>query len=271
MGHNAPVQRPLILINGTYEATERPALKLYARYAERIAEAGGLGLLLPPLADPAHLAAALERADGVLLTGGDDFHTEPLGLGPIHPAAVPTPLAKQEFDLALARFALERRLPVLGICYGMQCLGLGAGARLLQHVPEQWPGVVEHRDSARHSVSIAAGSKLGAATGVERLDVVSRHHQALMDVPAPWVVVGRDPEGLVEAIEHSGLDFAVGVQWHPELSAGEGPHGRLFAAFIAAARLHGTQHAPGRRQEPLSHASPGPQGSQGTTSVRSHP
>jgi putative glutamine amidotransferase len=236
MAHNRRVQRPLILINGTYDAADRPALKLYTRYAERIAEAGGLGLVLPPLADPAHLDAALERADGVLLTGGDDFHTEPLGLGPTHPAAVPTPLAKQALDLALARLALARRLPVLGICYGMQCLGIGAGARLLQHLPEQWPGRLEHRDSARHPVSILAGSKLHAATGVERLDVVSRHHQALVDVPAPWAVVGRDPEGLVEAIEHSGLDFAVGVQWHPELSESAGPHGDLFAAFVAAAR-----------------------------------
>ena len=230
------VERPLILVNCTLELGARPALKLYTRYAERVAEAGGLALALPPLADRAHLAAALDAADGVLLTGGDDFHTEPLGQGPTHPAAVTTPLAKQEFDLALARLALARGLPVLGICYGMQCLGLEAGARLLQHLPEDRPGCQEHRDSAVHAVSLADTSKLRAATGVERLDVVSRHHQALADVPPPWRVVGRDDEGLVEAIEHEHLPFALGVQWHPELSDPDGPHARLFAAFIAAAR-----------------------------------
>jgi putative glutamine amidotransferase len=263
MAHNARVERPLILINGSFEATERPALKLYTRYAERIAEAGGLGLALPPLTDPAHLTAALERADGVLLTGGDDFHTEPLGLGPTHPAAVRTPLAKQDFDLALARQALALGLPVLGICYGMQCLGIVAGAGLLQHVPEQWPGATEHRDSAQHPVSILPESKLRAATGVERLDVVSRHHQALVDVPSPWVVVGRDPDGLVEAIEHPDCAFAVGVQRHPEQSAGDGPHGALFAAVVAAARAFGASRTAARRPAVQPHGSHG-------IEVRSH-
>ncbi len=230
------MERPLILINGTLETGERPWLKLYMRYAERIAAAGGLGLALPPLTDRAHLAAALAAADGVLLTGGDDFQTEALGLGPTHPTAVPTPLEKQAFDLDLARLALAADLPVFGVCYGMQCLGLLAGARLLQHLPEQWPGQLEHRDSARHTVHIEPGSKLAAAAGVEASEVISRHHQAIADVPAPWQVSARDPEGLVEALEHPGRDFAVGVQWHPELSEAEGPHARLFDAFIAAAR-----------------------------------
>jgi len=248
MGHNAPVkvpvngpvngpaERPLILVNGTLELGQRDWVKLYANYAERIAAAGGLALVLPPVGGPEHLEAALAHADGVLLTGGDDFHTEPLGLGPTHPSAVRTPLAKQEFDLRLARAALDLGLPVLGICYGMQCLGVTAGAGLLQHLPEDRPGCQEHRASALHSVSVADDSQLRAATGVTSLEVISRHHQALSEVPEPWRVVGRDSEGLVEAIEHTSHPFAIGVQWHPELSTFDGPHGRLFAAFIAAAR-----------------------------------
>jgi putative glutamine amidotransferase len=242
MAHNPLVTplptRPLVLVNGTLELGERPFQKVYVRYTERLAEAGALALALPPVMDRDHLAAALDAADGLLMTGGDDFHTEPLGLGPTHPSAVRTPLEKQELDFELSRMALARGLPVLGICYGMQCLGVGAGARLLQHLPEDRPGCREHRDSAVHPVALVRGSRLHACVREERFDVVSRHHQALAGVPAPWRVVAHDDEGLIEAIEHDSHPFAVGVQWHPELSRYDGPHGRLFDAFVDAARDH---------------------------------
>ena len=184
----------------------------------------------------------MDAADGVLLTGGDDFHAEPLGLGATHPEAVPTPIEKQTFDLEVTRQTLERKMPVLGICYGMQCLGLSAGATLLQHLPEDRPGGQEHRDSALHPVQLEAGSKLQGAMGVapshEMPTVVSRHHQALDVVKAPWEVVARDAEGIVEAIEHGTLPFAIGVQWHPELSGYDSPHGRLIDSFVQAAAAH---------------------------------
>ena len=247
MAHNRAVSdRPLILVNGTLmtaqETGGRPALKLYTAYADHLAAVGAVAVALPPLTDRAHLEAALEAADGLLLTGGDDFQTEPLGLGPMHREATPTPIEKQEEDLFLARYAIERKLPVLGICYGMQALGLVEGATMHQHLPEACPGIREHTGSAVHPVQIEATSKLSEAMDVDGVPVVSRHHQALDRVPAPWRVVARDaddsavPGGIVEAIERADHPFAGGVQWHPELSEKEGPHGRLFEAFIAAAR-----------------------------------
>lgn len=229
--------RPLIAINGLYVEAEVPYLKLADRYARCVLKAGGLPLVLPPLCGPRDIELYLDRVDGLLLTGGDDFDTERIGLGPTHPAASPTPAIKQDQDMLLTREALARGIPTLGICYGMQCLGLAGGAGLLQHLPEDRPDCETHSGNITHSVQIESDSKLARAVGVEKLDVVSQHHQALSGVTSPWKIVATDSKGLVEAVEHSELDFAVGVQWHPEKSPEGDLNARLFDALVNAAGL----------------------------------
>ncbi|MEM8712598.1 MAG: gamma-glutamyl-gamma-aminobutyrate hydrolase family protein [Planctomycetota bacterium] len=256
-------RRPLIAINGLYHA-EDPMLRLRQRYIDYVRAGGGTPLALTPhlpelgpdgQPTPAaaealeeELDAVLAGVDGLLLTGGDDFHTPALGLGTTHPAAETTHLAKQHYDLALTRAALRRDLPSLGICFGMQCLGLAGGATLHQHLPDAPPSAtnpavsraVQHADSAIHPVQPQEGTKLANATGVAPFPVVSRHHQALRTVPPPWIIAALDEENLIEAIEHPGLRFAVGVQWHPELGPQLLPDdpsaGALCRAFINAAR-----------------------------------
>ena len=231
--------RPLIALSGELlpgsPPTDSPALRLRNRYAEAVLAAGGLPVVLPPVGGRAELDATLERVDGLVLTGGDDFDTERLGLGPTHPAATPVPTGKQDLDVELARAALERGLPVLGICYGMQLLALVDGADLLQHLPADRPGCQEHAGGALHPVAVLPGTKLAAVLGVERLETVSRHHQAIAEGGSRWRVAARDDEGLIEALERPDLPFAIGVQWHPELSPEASPHGRLFRALVAAA------------------------------------
>jgi len=229
---------PLIAINGLLEekvAGDRLSLPL--RYAERVREAGGVPVAIPPIGDKRDLLALMDFVDAVVLTGGDDFDTERLDQGPTHPAAICVPGPKQDFDLELTRLVLDCAVPVLGICYGMQLLGLADGATLLQHLPDDRPDCQDHADGAVHDIVIEVPTKLGSLIGLESLTVVSRHHQALEEAPPGWRVAARDTEGLVEAIEHPTHPFALGVQWHPELSPGTA-HDALFGGLVVAAREH---------------------------------
>jgi len=179
----------------------------------------------------------LERADGFLFSGGDDFDTARLGLGPTHAAAKPVSARKQDFDVALARRALAGGVPTLGICYGMQLLALAEGGTLHQHLSDDRPGAQAHAGGVRHPVRVRAATKLRLITGAAVLHVVSRHHQAIERVGPAWIVSATDAEDLIEAIERADHPFALGVQWHPELAT-DPAQARLFVALVEAARVH---------------------------------
>ena len=239
-------RRPRIGLIGNLEHRRCWRVDLPTRYAEAVRRAGGLPLGLYPTTDADELAALVGALDGLVLTGGDDFDTERLGAGPTHPAAEPVPPLKQDGDLALVRAALAADLPLLGICYGMQALALAGGGRLLQHLPDDRPGSQSHGGShyagapggadVEHPIRTVPESKLASVLDVGEVTVVSRHHQAIGDPGPEWVAAAHDAEGLIEAVERTDRRFALGVQWHPELSPAGHPDERLFAGLIAAAR-----------------------------------
>lgn len=173
-----------------------------------VSAAGGLPVLLPPLPEHADRFALL--CDGVVFSGGGDPIMERFG-EPTHPGARTVDPRRQEFELALLR-ALEGRpqTPVLGVCLGMQLMGLHHGGALDQQLSETLPTAGCHWPEADHRVEGA----LGSAT------VRSNHRQALVASGALSVVAASD-DGVIEAVRHDGRPFYVGVQWHPERTADE--------------------------------------------------
>jgi len=230
-------RQPLVAITSALETGETPRASLPLRYAEAVLRAGGLPVQLAPTGGPADAERLLERVDALLVSGGDDFDTARLGLGPTHPAAKPVPSQKQDMDFELARCALERGMPVLGICYGMQLLALLEGGRLLQHLPDDRPGAQPHSGGVQHAVHLRAGSKLAQAVGLPELSVHSSHHQAVGALGARWSASALDAEGLIEGIERADHPFALGVQWHPECAPSGDPNERILRALVHAASL----------------------------------
>jgi putative glutamine amidotransferase len=239
--HCAVSNRPLPRIGlSTYRETaawgvwNEPADLLPTNYAEGIRAAGGVALLLPP-ADPTAASDVLDGLDGLLLAGGADVDPDRYD-AERHVATGASRPDRDGWELALAGAALERNLPVLAVCRGMQVLNVALGGTLRQHLPEDvgtdlhCPVVGEH---GRHDVTTAPGSAVAAMFG-EHTVVATYHHQSVDRLGVDLVATGWAADGVVEAMELSGRDWVLGVQWHPEVFAGA----PLFEALVAAARSH---------------------------------
>ena len=192
--------------------------------------------------------AALEGVDGLLLTGGEDVAPARYGETP-HETVVDAEPARDEFEIGIARAARERQLPIFAICRGIQLLNVAFGGTLVQDIPSEVPGALQHSlkvppnepYTLAHEVWVEQDTVLSRLLG-ERLtdaevcDVNSRHHQAVKDVAQGFKVVATAPDGVIEAIEDPAARFCLGVQWHPENFWRTGEFRPLFEGFIDAAR-----------------------------------
>jgi putative glutamine amidotransferase len=199
-------------------------------YVRKIQQAGAHAVVIPPNGEVS--AELLDRLDGLLLAGGADIdpahyaaeaHEQTRGLRPDRDAS----------ELALCAAALDRDLPTLGICRGMQVMAVISGGSLIQHLPEVL-GHEGHRPRlgsfGQHAVDIVPGSRLSEILG-EHAEVSSAHHQGVGD-PGKLEVSAHAHDGIIEAIEDPARRFALGVLWHPEAR----DDSRLFDALVAAAR-----------------------------------
>jgi len=189
--------------------------------------------------------AVLQTIDGVLLTGGGDVDPALYGEDR-HETVEDAEPGRDEFEIDLARRAMERDLPVLAICRGTQVLNVAAGGTLVQDIPSAVTtdlahSVKEPKDSIAHDVRIATDSRLYAALGPAvdsscTCRVNSRHHQSVGKLGRDMVASATADDGVIEAIEVPYRSFCVGVQWHPENFWRTGEFKPLFDAFVAAAR-----------------------------------
>lgn len=249
---------PLILVSPSVEKKgvefQDTSSSLSFRYEQSILNAGGVPMTVPMTTEPRVLAEAVRRADGVMLTGGDDINPS------LYARKLPRSLrktvrttpdggARDLRELILIEESFRQRKPLLAICRGFQILNVAFGQALIVDIPSQLPQAVPHEkgdkkgEALSHEVPLTAGSLLSRITAKRTLRVNSSHHQGLLEPAGPFAAVARTNDGIVEAMELKPggspgappLPFFLGVQFHPERLAKKYPeHRAIFTTFVQA-------------------------------------
>jgi len=212
----------------------------YAEYSQAVLDAEGAPLIIPVWQDAASLASIFRAVQGIILSGGPDVHPRNYGEEPVE-GLEEIDEALDRFELQVAAIALQRRLPLLAICRGIQVLNVSLGGTLYQDIASQVPGSICHTpkiDKAvnTHKVRIEKKTRLYDIFGTKEIWVNGKHHQAVKDLAPGLVVSARAKDGVIEAVEHPESPFVLGVQWHPEGTWRDDPYSRkLFRALVEAA------------------------------------
>ena len=233
-------RRPLIGITVGPPADDSPFLQTRSTYAHAIEVAGGVPVLIPPMGDSA-LEALLGRLDGIVFPGGAD-------VDPIHYAEERHPKtdAVAELDtleLAVARWAIESEMPILGICRGQQLLNVALGGSLIQHLDDhRQPG---DRTTLTQPLRVEPGSRLAGIFGSTRIEANTMHHQAVLALGRGLKAVAWAEDGIVEGVESDEHPWLLMVQFHPEELVGfHEPSQRLFSEFVTACQARAFSSEP---------------------------
>ena len=249
---------PLILITPStsrqgVEFDDR-SVSLSNQYGSAVANAGGLPCIVPCLPEERLVREWMARADGVLLTGGDDIQPEIYQSEvswELRQTVAGTDAPRDLFELLVVREAFRQRKPLFAICRGQQLVNVAFGGTLLVDIPTQCPGALRHAQLERknevvHDVELTRGSLVSKIVAKTELGVNSSHHQAVGEVAEPFQVTARSTDGVIEALELAAdaasiLPFFLAVQFHPERLCARYPeHRALFQEFVRAC-------TPGRR------------------------
>jgi putative glutamine amidotransferase len=238
--------RPLVALTTSIEPRGgdygQPRIGLYANYVEALVRAGVTPVLVTPAHDAQAITDLVGACSGLVLSGGEDVDPSLYGEDP-SPQLGTVNAQRDQSELRALDAAVERNIPVLGICRGHQLLNVYFGGTLCQDIPTAMGEAFSHVQitpwgSHHHEATVEPGSHLAEALGRDVLEINSYHHQAIRDLAPALEVSVRADDGLVEAVESREHRWIVGVQWHPErheASAGDSdPNLRLFRAFAAA-------------------------------------
>jgi putative glutamine amidotransferase len=233
-----------VLIGITSSRTSKlygfPTFTLTEAYVDAIMQAGAAPVLIPLGLPEEALERLTARLDGILFSGGGDVHPARYG-GEPHPMVDFVDEDRDRVELWLVRHALAQRMPVLGICRGLQVINVAMGGTLYEHIADQHPNPIRHdyfdglpRDHLAHPVQIEEGSRLAQILEQPMQQVNSLHHQGIRRLANGLHPTAYAPDGLIEGFELPDYPYALAVQWHPEWLQAYEPMRRLFGTFVEA-------------------------------------